>query len=436
MTYPVPRDWGIDLGDLQVAGRGFDRPECVLALSNGELIASNGAGGYSVLRGDGVQHVLGRSGDDRRYVPNGIALAPDGRVLFADLGAEQGGVFAIEPGGLIEPVVTEIGGAGLPPSNFVTVDASGTLWLTVSTRQRPRSFAWTPEVSDGFIAVMDQHGTRLVADGLAYANEVAFSPDGRWVYVNETYGQRLSRFEVLPGPALGPKEVVAEFGGADLPDGVSFDVHGGAWVTCIASNRLLLVRPDGEVQEVLADTDPNHAHRVAEAIRQRSLDHATMQTAGRSGLGNISSLAFGGADLTTAYLGCLLDDRIRSFRSPVQEHPQPIGCAASAIHKTDFILGPASLSSAMVASVSTHTAPRVLLAPEPQLPDVSYRRESGRRCCPGPSTAANGQRRRPLFHRGVALHQVKQEVAADVEGADALALVQAVHAVAIRIAPA
>src|SRR5262249_50552642 len=147
---------------------------------SGELLASHGGGGYSVLAPDGgLRHVLGASVGGRRHTPNGIALASDGRVLFADLGAEQGGVFAIEPDGRIEPVVTEIGGLELPPSNFVTVDASGTLWLTVSTRRRPRSLAWTPAVADGFIAVVDRRGARIVGDDLAYVNEVAFSPDGR-----------------------------------------------------------------------------------------------------------------------------------------------------------------------------------------------------------------------------------------------------------------
>ncbi|MGH6816335.1 MAG: hypothetical protein ACREC6_11585 [Hyphomicrobiaceae bacterium] len=32
---------------------------------------------------------------------------------------------------------------------------------------------------------------------------------------------------------------------------------------------------------------------------------------------NLSSLAFGGADLKTAYLGCLLGDTIFSFAAPV-----------------------------------------------------------------------------------------------------------------------
>jgi hypothetical protein len=38
-------------------------------------------------------------------------------------------------------------------------------------------------------------------------------------------------------------------------------------------------------------------------------------------LRNISSLAFGGPDLRTAYLGCLLGDTLAHFRSPVAGHP-------------------------------------------------------------------------------------------------------------------
>lgn len=315
----------VRLDELRVAASGLTRPECVIALSSGEIIAAHGAGGYSVCKPDGtVRHVIGRGQPERQYVPNGIALAPDGRVLFADLGAAHGGVFAVEPDGEIVPVVTEVDGVALPPTNFVLVDTEGILWFTVSTRKLPRSLAWTPTVADGFIGVVDADGrAHIVADGLAYTNEIAFSPDGRWVYTNETYGQCVSRFRLLPGPTLGPREVVVQLGGADLPDGITFDAEGGAWVTCIASNRLLRVTPDGRATEVMADPDLDHVQRVAEGVRTATLRHADMQTAGRSTLGNISSLAFAGPDRRTAVLGCLLDHRLRCFTAPVEGAQPP-----------------------------------------------------------------------------------------------------------------
>jgi sugar lactone lactonase YvrE len=318
VRYPLPKDFRLSFADLKVFGSGFTRPECVLALSNGELLASHGAGGYSRLLNDGTaHHSFGTGVPGRRYVPNGIALAPDGCVLFADLGEAEGGVFAFEAGGGIRPLIETIEGERLPPSNFVVVDAGDRIWFTVSTRQRPRRLAWNPYIADGFIGVLDERGPRIVADGLGYTNELAFSPDGRWVYVNETYGQRVCRFELREGPSLGPKEIVAQFEDADLPDGLTFDSSGGLWVTCVASNRLIVVRPEGDLQVVLEDTDPDHAAKISKGVRESSLSYAQMQTAGKSRLGNISSLAFGGADLKTAFLGCLLDDKIRGFISPV-----------------------------------------------------------------------------------------------------------------------
>jgi sugar lactone lactonase YvrE len=319
MGYPLPRDFCVHFDDLHIVARGLTRPECVLALSDGSLIAAHGGGGYSVIshKGD-VSNVCIRSGTSRIFVPNGIALAQDGRVLFADLGADQGGIFSIDGNGSFEGVIETLDGEPLPPSNFITTDVDGRLWFTVSTRLQPRTLAWSHQVADGFIAVADEHGVRIVADGIGYTNEIVFSPDGKWVYVNETYNQKTSRYPLLPSARLGQKEVVVQYEGADFPDGLTFDEHGGLWITCIGSNRLLVLRPDdGVLQTVLADTDPEYSDVLAKKLLSNSLRQVDMSTAGRSRLGNISSLAFGGPDRKVAYLGCLLDDCIRSFDSPL-----------------------------------------------------------------------------------------------------------------------
>ncbi|SIT49349.1 Gluconolactonase [Paraburkholderia piptadeniae] len=327
MPYPVPGDFRVPYDDLHVVARNLVRPECVLAFDDGSLIAAHGSGGYSLVSSTGdVTHYVERTGGDRRYVPNGIALAPDGRVLFADLGSRYGGIFSIDRQGGLATVVDAIDGVALPPSNFVMVDEHDLLWLTVSTRNVPRSRSWNHKVRDGFIAVIGRNDSRILADDLGYTNEIAFTADRRWVYVNETYAQRISRFPLngtADQPQLGPRETVAQLYGADLPDGLAFDSHGGLWVTCIASNKVLLVRPDGDVQTVVDDGDPVHIERITKGVRDGTLEHADMQTPGNSRLGNVSSIAFGGPDMCTAYLGCLLDDCIRSFRSPVPGLPLP-----------------------------------------------------------------------------------------------------------------
>ena len=322
MSSQLPADFCVTPDQLLVAASGLHRPECVLATADGSLYSADWRGGVAISRpgGDG-EVTVGQIAPDRPARPNGIALRADGGFLFADLGESLGGIYTLSRGGAIAPLITHADGAALPPSNFVCEDAAGRIWFTVSTRLVPRWKAWRADVADGFIGVHDARGTRIVADGLGYTNEIAFSPDGQFVYVNETYGQRVSRFRLHADASLGPKELVADLGAGNFPDGLTFDAEGNLWVTCIVSNRVIVIRPDGSCQIVLDGGDPVYTVNFEAKYQTGSLLPPDTATAGNSPLGNISSLAFGGPDLRTAYLGCLLDDKIRSFRVPVAGHP-------------------------------------------------------------------------------------------------------------------
>ncbi len=78
---------------------------------------------------------------------------------------------------------------------------------------------------------------------------------------------------------------------------------------------------DGSQTLVLEDCDPAHLEWVEQAFLAGEMGRPHLDRAGGDVLKNISSLAFGGPDRRTAYLGCLLGDRIASFRSPVPGHP-------------------------------------------------------------------------------------------------------------------
>jgi hypothetical protein len=326
-NYPLSKDFKLSMADLSVVVAGLKRPECVLATRDGCLHTADWRGAIAVsdVSDHGVSAQSSKSqliGDEinelRPARVNGLALSAKGGYLLADLGDKEGGIFSLSKNGDIAPVVTHLQGNPIPPSNFVIEDAQGRIWFTVSTRQIPRSLGWRADIKDGFIGVHDQYGTRIVADGLGYTNEIAFSPDGLWVYVNETYSRLISRFPVRPNAQLGPKEVIVKLGPGNFPDGLTFDAHGGLWVTCIVGNRLLVIRPDShDVQTVLDGADDAFVAQFEEKYLSASLTPNDTATCGNSPLGNISSLAFGGADLKTAYLGCLLDDKIRSFNSPI-----------------------------------------------------------------------------------------------------------------------
>ncbi|MEO7245067.1 MAG: SMP-30/gluconolactonase/LRE family protein, partial [Rubrivivax sp.] len=142
-------------------------------------------------------------------------------------------------------------------------------------------------------------------------------PDGRWLYVNETFARRLSRFALRADGSLGAREVVTEFGLGTFPDGLAFDEEGHVWVVSIVSNRLIRVAPDGSSTLWLEDADAALLRRVEAAFDAGTMGRAELDGMPSQCLRNVSSIAFAGADRRTAVLGCLLGDRLATLRLPV-----------------------------------------------------------------------------------------------------------------------
>ncbi|MFD0666274.1 SMP-30/gluconolactonase/LRE family protein [Ramlibacter sp. MAHUQ-53] len=307
----------IDLSSLSHVGQGLKRAESVIATARGELFVSDHD---CAVRA--VDTVPARPlGMPEGFLPNGIALTPAREFLVANLGTTcGGGVWRLDRQGQMRPLLMEVEGVPLTSTNFVSIDAQGRTWVSMSTRQVPRELAFKAQVADGFIAVSDARGARIVADGIEFTNECRVDPGGRWVYVNETYGRKLSRFAILgegAGWKLGPREVVHQFTDGDFPDGLAFDAEGGVWVACVVSNRVLRIGPDGRVQVVLDDSDAQQVAAAEAAYARGSLSRGDIDSGGSRSLRNVSSVAFGGPDLRTVYLGNLAGDRLASFRSPI-----------------------------------------------------------------------------------------------------------------------
>jgi len=302
---------------LRWRGHGLHRPECVLATAAGDLYTADWRGGVAHLRPDGTQALYtGTLPGGLMPRPNGIALLADGSFLFAQLGVDDGGVWRLTREGTIEPWLTQLQGEALPPTNFVWPDGLGRTWITVSTRRKPRALGYRREGGDGFIVCVTPGSAHIVADGLGYANEVALHPSGHWLYVNETFARRLSRFTVAADGTLGARETVAAFGAGTFPDGLAFDEEGSAWVVSIVSNRLIRVAPNGEQTVWLEDADTTHLATVEAAYEAGTMGRPELDDVKSLALRNISSIAFTGTDRRCAVLGCLLGERLAMLPMP------------------------------------------------------------------------------------------------------------------------
>lgn len=299
--------------DLTFVGSQLQRPESVLTTSDGQVFASDHECG--VVRIGGERRALSERPDD--FQPNGIALLPDGDFLCANLGS-TGGVWRIGADRRPRPFLLELEGRQLANANSVALDHNGRIWISICTRRLPRFEAFDPAVADGFIILVENGAARVVADGLAFANECRLDPTGAWLYVNESIGRRLTRFAVRQGAAgaeLAPRETIHEFGDGEVPDGLNFDDAGGVWVACPIANRVVRVDPAGGAQVIVGDSDARltAAFERTFAAGRVDLDHVAQGAA--SILGNVSSMAFGGADRRTVYLGSLAGERLASFRT-------------------------------------------------------------------------------------------------------------------------
>lgn len=311
------------LADISFVGMGLVRPECVLTTERGDVFASDWRGGVSHIEPDGSQHLYeGKTADlPEGLRPNAIALESDGSFVFANLGTETGGAWRIDRRGQVRPILAELEGKPILPSNFVTRDEKGRLWLTVSTRVQPRSDDFAAISGTGHIIMMDTRGARIVADGLGYANECRAHPSGDSLYVIETCGRRLTRLPILKSGDLGPQETVAEFGKEGFPNGFGFDVQGGCWVACIVSNQLVHVSREGRVEVVLEDKDVRFVAATERAFQGTPRTRPPLDDNPAQTLRNISSVAFGGTDLRSLYLGCVSGGSIAKLPAPVAGHP-------------------------------------------------------------------------------------------------------------------
>ncbi|MBT4043157.1 MAG: gluconolactonase [Rhodospirillaceae bacterium] len=306
-------------GDLGTYGAGLTRPECVLCLADGTVITSHWEGGVSVIAPDGSRRdILGQRADGLPPVAtNGFALTKDGDFLAADLHGEGGGAWRLSRNGDVRPLLVELNGEKLPSANFVGVDHDQRIWITFSTRHDPRALAYRPDVADGFIVLIDDKGPRIVADDIGYTNEAIVDPTGDWLYVNETMARRTSRYRIGEGDGLGAHETFVEYGHGTYPDGLAFDEEGAFWMTSVVSNRVIRVTPDRQQHVVIEENDPAQLEFIEKAFLAGEMDRSHMDNIETEVMQSISSIAFGGPDRRTAYLGNLLDNKLYTFESPV-----------------------------------------------------------------------------------------------------------------------
>jgi xylono-1,5-lactonase len=150
--------------------------------------------------------------------------------------------------------------------NDGVVDPSGRLWFgTMDNGEKAKSGA--------FYCFEAGRLTRTALDKIAITNGPAVSPDGRILYFVDTLKGTIGRADIADDGSLGSPRPFARIDPRDgHPDGPTVDSEGGLWIALYAGWAARRYSPRGELVETV-----------------------------RFPVANITKLAFGGADLRTAF---------------------------------------------------------------------------------------------------------------------------------------
>jgi gluconolactonase len=308
-------EFELTAADLVPFGRSLHRPECVWIDREG-VWASDARGGVCRVGADRDPVLLGSGIAD----PNGFSRRPDGSFVVA--GLTDGRIHEIAPDGRTRILLESIEGMPLGTVNYACADGPGRIWASMMTRSLPWMSAMQSRRRDGYIIRIDAGNARpqIVADGLDLTNEVKVSPDGRYLHAVETLGGRIVRFAIRPDGSLGSKETVGpeSLGRGALPDGITFDGAGNIWVTNISLNAIQVIDREGRAHVVYADPNAAAVEALHRAVEERTgtLDHLIACAAVSGPLRLPTSLAFGGPDGRTAFVGSVALDHLLTFRVP------------------------------------------------------------------------------------------------------------------------
>ncbi len=89
-----------------------------------------------------------------------------------------------------------------------------------------------------------------MADGVHFPNGMAVTPDGGTLIVAESYGNRLTAFDIAPDGGLTNRRVWADLGDG-VPDGICLDAEGAVWYGDVPNQRCVRVREGGEVLQTV-----------------------------------------------------------------------------------------------------------------------------------------------------------------------------------------
>jgi sugar lactone lactonase YvrE len=175
--------------------------------------------------------------------PFSIDWSPDGRLLIVS--GPEGVVLRREPDGSLA-THADLSRLSDHPWNEIVVDGRGNAYVNNIGFDFPFG-----EFAPGTVALLAPDGSvRQVADGVAFPNGMAVTPDNSTLIVAESYVNKLTAFDIAEDGGLSNRRIWADLGDG-VPDGLCLDAEGAVWYGDVPNKRCVRVREGGEVLQTI-----------------------------------------------------------------------------------------------------------------------------------------------------------------------------------------
>ena len=177
-------------------------------------------------------------------MPFSLDSLPDGRLVIVS--ARDGQLLRRQADGSLV-THADLGCLSDKPWNDIVVDGLGSIYIGNLGFEFPGG-----DFAPGTIAQVTPGGTaRQVADGMAFPNGMAVTPDNSTLIVAESYAAKLTAFDIAADGGLSHRRVWAELGAGAAPDGICLDAEGAVWYADVPNKRCVRVREGGTVLDTI-----------------------------------------------------------------------------------------------------------------------------------------------------------------------------------------
>src|SRR5437016_2106804 len=162
---------------------------------------------------------------------NGLTRDLQGRLLACEHDTRR--VTRLESDGSLTVIANSFQGRQLNRPNDVVVRSDGCIYFTDPWTNPAPQQQWDLTFAGVYRLSPDLGTMTLLVDDFVLPNGLAFSPDEKLLYVNDSRRRHIRAFELLPNGTLAKQSnrVFADLSGDEpgVPDGMKVDVEGNAY---------------------------------------------------------------------------------------------------------------------------------------------------------------------------------------------------------------